>query len=826
MTQGPYHLIPLGILLILTYLGSMLSVRLQMLDRNRHRQIWNAFLLLFFFSSSMLGLFLAIKVNYKLNIPWIDKAMQWHVDMGIGLAFVAIFHLTWHLGYYRRALNILHARHIEENLLPFLDYKPIQVRILFLLLGFITMITQLVLLREYIKSLHGNELVIGIFLALWMVLTALGARAGSVYKPRISGPTLLKTLVILSGFPVVIYLLLVFLTRFILPPGMIPGILSSLSYMLLIIPFTLVSGFLFSYFTRAVRGQKVDATFYMLDALGSLAGGILFGLVLVFLFNNIQVILLLFIITALILVIFFSYPGGFTVRITIILAALLTFGAALFPGVRNGLESLRFKDERILETKDTPHGNISYTSRDGLVTGYLDMNPVISSNEPALCEEQVHYPALQRTHPESFLLIGGGLAGLETEVAKYDPKVFDYCEANRWMYRLGEKHLQTQGRHRFIEMDGRSWLIRSDTASYDVIISTACEPLTLGWNRYFTVEFYRLVKSHLNPGGVFSMQMPAGGNYINDTGSEQLGITYNTLKKVFNHVTIIPGYATFFLASEQPLSLDIPFLLHNHPIQTVYVHPDFLDASRMAFERDLLLERMSDYKGTINSDLRPVLFFKSLTSWNIKTDGNRLFYIFLLSLFILILLLFSYSRRYTGMFVAGFTGSGMQIVMIMVAQSFYGFAYLVTPLMISLFMGGLVAGAMLWKVIWKDPATYKTTVIMWILALVGAGAVVLLNMEQLFHRQWIGMSILGLLNFIPGAVVGSVYGILLSMRNNNIAASAGRLYSADLAGAAMGCLIPPLFLVPLIGVSNTFILFCGINVAAGLYLQSGKRQQP
>jgi len=174
------------------------------------------------------------------------------------------------------------------------------------------------------------------------------------------------------------------------------------------------------------------------------------------------------------------------------------------------------------------------------------------------------------------------------------------------------------------------------------------------------------------------------------------------------------------------------------------------------------------------------------------------------------------------MFVAGFTGAGMQILLIMVMQSFYGFAYLVTPLMITLFMGGLVAGTRVWRIVWRDPSLFKTTGLMWIMALLSAAAVVLLKTEQLFIRQWTGMIILGILNFLPGLIVGSVYGLLLALTSKEAPAAAGRLYSADLAGAAMGSLIPPLFLVPLIGVSNTFILFCGFNVAAGLYLQSRK----
>jgi predicted membrane-bound spermidine synthase len=62
----------------------------------------------------------------------------------------------------------------------------------------------------------------------------------------------------------------------------------------------------------------------------------------------------------------------------------------------------------------------------------------------------------------------------------------------------------------------------------------------------------------------------------------------------------------------------------------------------------------------------------------------------------------------------------------------------------------------------------------------------------------------------------------VALLRTEAASGMGSLYSADLAGAALGTLVPPLFLLPLIGVSNTFILFCGINVAAGLYIQTGK----
>jgi spermidine synthase len=820
---GPYHLIPMIILLVLAYAGSLLAVRMQITGMNRHRRFWNLVLLLFFLSSSLLGLFLAVKVNYKLNIPWIDAAMKWHVDMGIGLALVAIFHLTWHLSYYWKALQFKNRPVENETLKPYLNLESSRARILFILLGLNAMITQLALLREYLKSLHGNELVIGLFLAIWMILTAAGARAGTLYRAKLSATTLLKSFLILSVLPFIICFMLLLATRYIFPPGLVPGILPSVSFMLLILPFTILSGFLFAYMVRVLKPAPDGTACYMLESAGALAGGMLFGLVLVFLLGNIQVMALVLLSTVLILGVFYRYPADLKGRIPLILAALAVFTTLLFPGTKKWLEEMNFRGEKVLDTRDTPQGSLTFTDRDGLITGYLDRNPVISSYDPAACEEQVHYAALQHPDPESFLLIGGGIQGLDSEIAKYNPRIFHYCDANRWMHRMGQEHLPGSATYSYIGMDGRNWLAEADTIRYDIIISTAGEPLTLGWNRYFTKEFFQMVKSRLNPGGVFSFHMPSGGNYISESGGNLLGTAYRTVEEVFDHVTVIPGLATYFLASDHPLSLDIPALYEQKEIPTEYVNPDYMDASRLLFESDLLVERMKEEGGSINRDLQPILFFKSISEWNLRTEGKRLIYIALSSLLILILLLISNSRQRTGMFVAGFTGAGMQVVLILVVQSFYGFAYLVTPLMITLFMGGLVTGTVVWKAVWKNPSLSRITGLMWILALTAAAAVVLLKAGSLFRVRWIGMPILAFLNFLPGLLVGSVFGISQALERSNSGVSAGRLYSADLAGAAMGNLIPPIFLVPLIGVPNTFILFCGISVAAGLYLQTGRK---
>jgi predicted membrane-bound spermidine synthase len=826
MNPGPYHLIPIGILLILIYLGSFFSVRLLLLDPSRHRRFWNLILLLFFISSALLGLFLSIKVNYKLNIPSIDRIMQWHVDLGIGLAFVAVFHLTWHLGYYKKMLSLARATKMEraDNLRSYLDFTPRQTDLLFALIGFFAMVTQMVLLREYLKTLHGNELVISLFLASWMVLTAAGARAGTLYRARIGTSTLMGLILLLAALPVLVLLSLIGITRLILLPGFVPGILSSWVHMTLIVPVTLLSGFLFSYLIRAIRHDRTGTRFYMLDSMGSLTGGLLFGLGLVFFLNNIQVAALLFILTASILALFFHYPARILPRLSILFTGSLVLGVLLIPGTTPWLEGIRFRGERILDTRDTPYGNLTFSDRQGLITGYLDRNPVISSHETTVCEERVHYPSLQRPGPASFLLLGGGVTGVAEEILKYNPETFDYCEPNRWFYSLEKTYLPSGSSPRYVKKDARSWMSGTGRPDYDVVISAAGEPLTLGWNRFFTEEFFRLVKGCLTPGGIFSFHLPAAGSYINETGSNQLGIAYHTLIKVFPHVILVPGQSTYFVASDMPLSLDFPSLLIQSGIPTSYVHSDYIDASRLAFESDLLLERIPEEPVRINRDLWPVLFFSSLTAWDLKTGDNKLIYIALVSLFIFLLLLFTYSRPQAAMFVTGFSGAGMQLLFIMAMQSYYGFAYLATPLMFSLFMGGIVTGTLARRPEWRLPSISRSTMLMGIMALVGAAAVVLLNQEPLFARQWSGMLLFGTLNFLPGLVVGSVYRVLLTHHEKERNQHAGVLFSADLAGAALGSLVPPLFLLPLIGVSNTIILLIAINVAVGLYVQTGLKR--
>jgi hypothetical protein len=139
-------------------------------------------------------------------------------------------------------------------------------------------------------------------------------------------------------------------------------------------------------------------------------------------------------------------------------------------------------------------------------------------------------------------------------------------------------------------------------------------------------------------------------------------------------------------------------------------------------------------------------------------------------------------------------------------------------------MAGIVTGTRIWRIVWGEPSVKKYSGLIWIMALSAAAAIVFLKTELPLEKRVFGQVMLGLLNLIPGIITGSVYGMSLSLHKAGNYSGIGRIFSADLAGAALGSFIPAVFILPLIGVINTFILFCGINLATGLYLMARQGQ--
>ena len=87
------------------YIISIFLVKFKKITLFNQRRFWNFVLLVTFLVSGILGLVLAISLDQKINLPWYLQFLNLHVKFGIAMSLVSIFHLIWHLPYYKTILK-------------------------------------------------------------------------------------------------------------------------------------------------------------------------------------------------------------------------------------------------------------------------------------------------------------------------------------------------------------------------------------------------------------------------------------------------------------------------------------------------------------------------------------------------------------------------------------------------------------------------------------------------------------------------------------------------------------------------------------------------
>jgi len=95
-----YNLVPVILILIISYLFTYILVKEKKISLLTHRRIWNILLLVSFLISGILGLLLVIRINYgwSLNFPF--NMLKIHVEAGIVMAVITMFHVAWHWRYF------------------------------------------------------------------------------------------------------------------------------------------------------------------------------------------------------------------------------------------------------------------------------------------------------------------------------------------------------------------------------------------------------------------------------------------------------------------------------------------------------------------------------------------------------------------------------------------------------------------------------------------------------------------------------------------------------------------------------------------------------
>ncbi len=827
----PYALIPIITVALALYMLTWLAARMSVIRILTHRKIWNTTLLVVFLTTAISGLVLAVQVNFKLQVPAIRELLVWHVDFGIGMTMVAIFHFTWHWTYYKKILQPKRGkgpvpvesepqRPAPEQVSRTTKLHP-NDRLQVFCMGFTGILTQVILLREFLGIFYGSELVVGIVLGNWMVLTGLGAYLGKFFRKipdRI--PFFFNFLLVLACITVLILYMVYVVRRYAFEPGTmasIPEIMYT-SFGLLF-PFCLLDGVLFTLFSRVLsRVYKAGMTdrVYAFESLGSLAGGLVFSFVLVYFLKSFQslAVLILFNLAA---GMFFS--GRFSLRClynwTVPAAMILIVLIFVFkPDLR--VKQMLHMNQEILYNKETPWGNLLVTRQAEQINFFENNNLLFTTETPVADEETVHYAMLQHDYPRKVLLISGGITGIMDEIRKYPVDRIDYVELNPWIIQIGKKYTDfRESRDVCVyNQDARRYMQESREL-YDVILVNKPPPESARINRYFTLEFFREAKASMQDGGVIGIGLPATTNYVSEEASKLNAVLFNTLQKVFSHVRIVPGGKNHFIASDKPLSLEVVRLVHERGIETMYVNEYYLDDQLLKDRNRFIRENLAAGAG-INRDFQPLGYFLQI-AYNVSFFKTR----FLVPGLVLLMLLFILLSRThfvnLGMFGGGFAASSVEVILLFTFQIIYGYMYHMAGIIIAVFMGGMALGAGMRKKMIRR-ISFRRFGIMQLL--IGLYCLLLPWIMSGLNEALLPGHLLYAVFILLTLVIAVATGILFSLASRLQQVEAGivssRVYSIDLIGSASGALLVSVILIPQVGVRNSSLVIAGLNILFGM----------
>ncbi|MBW2636896.1 MAG: hypothetical protein JRC86_05145 [Deltaproteobacteria bacterium] len=703
--------------------------------------------------------------------------------------------------------GLLVTGHIERFSIPFAITA----------LGISHVITQITVIREFMNVFTGNEIIAGVLISLWLLLTGFGAWAGRYIR---SGP--LQSLIfrgslfVVAMLPIVHIVLIRFLKNQLFARGELPGLEALILWStVLLLPYCIITGGLLTVACTIMPGKadprRSIGAVYFFDNIGDILGGVLFTFLLAHYFNNLEI---LYVPSLLCLFAFFLTVkhGIFAslLRITTVAAILALF--VVFPLDTISLTWL-YPHQEIALYDESPYGRLVVTRDRGQTSFFENGEHLFSTPNIRASEEMVHFALPQIERIDSVLLVSGGIAGLIDEILKYDVKRIDYVEIDPRIIEAGLENLDIdfpEGVHIHLE-DGRKF-IQETSGRYDAVILNLPDPVSLQLNRFYTVEFFREAKAVLRPGGVITFGLRGAENYISDDQARLLSTLHNSLRTIFRHTVIIPGERNIFIASDRRLTDDIAPLISSRGIRTTYINEDYLTGwvtpERVSFLREHLIDETPT-----NNDFYPAAYLYTMRVWLSMFQESYLVPTAAIFLFLLFYFL-RLGMTEKVIFTTGFTAASMEVIILLVYQILHGSVYTGIGLVIAAFMAGLALGSYVANRIERVKRGA-------LLATEGAIIVYLFCflVALIAGKNLLEPVTLAFLTLLMGALTGAEFPIAGSVLFTSPRETGGSLYTADLLGGALGAFAVGIVLIPRFGIySACFFLIALKGLIACIFL--------
>jgi spermidine synthase len=734
--------------------------------------------------------------------------------------------------------------------------------------GFFCIGIQTLLFREYLGALAGNDLGIGLFFTCWFLWAALGARLTHRWPRCFVWSVAHAELLPLVYLPAVVieWLLFLNLQRW---TGVESYRVLSLAPMLgwslaVTWPVSFLTGWLFPVLSTrwAEKRSGGIGAVYVLEAAGSLGGGVVVTVALANTWSQEASLLLL--VLVLILGAGVAYADQATARrgrVRLFLA-LVTLGGVglLVTGADQFLtdQLQRYKWQRLLPAEGWEGG--FHTAQAEYLHGiYQDQWVVMSEGSvvealPDSGREGALVALVMAQNPgaQQVLVVGPSLGLCQgflkmAPVQQVDWFTPDRDYANQVLNTVPAAHCHNPERLRVVTCDVRQHL-QKQTHGYDLVVVNLAYQLGSATHRYYTEEFFQGVQEALKDGGLLLVTVPGDDLTLGPELATLGASVRQTLRRVFAEVLLVPGARTVFMATDMHYLDDEPGPLRDRfaaiaGSHSVYAADGLLSLYRpeRAQEVNTAYDRVRlSPAQLINRDNQPRFYLYSLL-WAARRSGLSLtgwaetlnylgvwLAVLPIGAGLLVYGFYVFGHRprrslpdavvtgsgFTTRILVGLSGAvsiGFVVTLMTRYETLFGSLYLYVGLISSAFMAGLTGGALLAHHYLKnrDPGSLRVRLLILTALLIPTAALAVLSVSERWPTIHIGlqrplglMMALGSVGLCLGTYVPWA-AVLLQRQGRDTETVAGMLASADHLGAAAGGLLCSLVLIPFLGLTTT-----------------------
>jgi spermidine synthase len=684
--------------------------------------------------------------------------------------------------------------------------------------------TQLVLMRELLSVLAGNELSLGVTLGNWLLLTGLGSYFGkTASRLRHPAAVLVAAQIAIGVLPLVQVFLLRALRNVVFLRGTEVGVTETVAASFLVLaPYCLVMGYLLTLASLVLAARKDAASIgqvYFLDNVGEIVGGLLFSFVLVYWFDHFQV--LYFAATANVVLAGLVALAIGQRSLAAVAGAVLASLVGVLGTIDLDLVSTRMlhRGQEVVWRGHSPYGRLVVTESAGQVSFLENGVLLFSTGNVGDVEETVHLALAQRPQARRVLLMAGGISGTAREILRYGVATVDYVELDPLIIDVGRKYLPeslADARIRVVATDGRRF-VRQTPERYDVVIVAVPDPSTSQLNRFYTQEFFRDIAARLTPEGVLCLAVGRYVNYLSDELSQLIAVTHRTLREQFPNVLLLPAGKIFYLASAGPLTADVAGSIEQQGLRNRLVNRHYLKAMLTQDRLEAVNRALSD-TAPRNRDFSPILYYCHLRYW--MSQFRVRFGVLEGGLLLVLLISLCRARPVSfAVFTAGMAASGLEVVLLMGLQILSGCLYHQVSLLVTMFMIGLGLGSYTMN---RSLTQWTRRDLVWLALVMAALAAslpwLLLGLGQIASvavQAVAAQGVILLLTLVLAGLVGLMFPLAGKIDFRTVSDTAARIYTADYLGAALGALLVSTWLIPMCGVAAVCLGLAVLSLVSG-----------